>query len=59
MDDQELLDCVEQELFDAMLNGCFIDSHLGYTKYDTASWQVALRADIVARLLDMAKEKNT
>ena len=58
MDDQELLDYVEQELFEVMLNGCDIDSHLGYTKYDTASWQVALRADQVARLLDMAKARQ-
>jgi hypothetical protein len=57
MDDQELLDYVEKAMFDAMLNGCFIEDHLGYNKYDPSTWRVGLTAGQVARLLDMAKGK--
>jgi hypothetical protein len=58
MDDKELLDFVEQELFYAMLNGVATLDHLGYTEFESGSWQVSLRADQIARLLDMAMEKN-
>ena len=59
---EELLDFVEQQMFHAMLNGCSTLDHLGYTDItadSVGSWSVRLRADEVARLLDMAKEKNT
>lgn len=59
MDDKELLDYVEQELFYKMIDGAATRDHLGYTDYAAGSWAVTLRADEVARLLDMAKEKNT
>lgn len=59
MDDQEFLDYVEKLMFVAMLNGCYTLDHLGYTDYAPGSWAVTLRADEVARLLDMAKGKNT
>ena len=59
MDDKELLDFVEQELFYAMLGGVATLDHLGYTEFKSGSWQVSLRADEVARLLDMARGKNT
>lgn len=54
MNDQELLDFVEQHLFDKMFSGCEIDDHLGDTP-DPAPWAVAFRADTVSRLLDLAK----
>jgi hypothetical protein len=59
MDDQELLNFVEQAMFHAMLEGCFVMSNIGYTDFEAGSWSVRLSADEVARLLDMAKEKNT
>jgi hypothetical protein len=59
MNDKELLDYVEQMMFMAMLNGCLIEDHLGYTIFAPGSWSVRFRADEVARLLDMAKGKNT
>lgn len=58
MDDQKLLDYVEQALFDAMLDGCFIEDSLGYKMYSPRTWRVGLNAEQVARLLDMAKGKN-
>ena len=58
MDDKELLDHVEQQLFSVMLSGCSVLDHLGYTDYAPGSWSVSLRADEVARLLDLAKDKN-
>jgi hypothetical protein len=58
MDDKELLDYVEQELFYAMLNGVATLDHLGYTEFESGSWSVRLRADQIARLLDMSKGKN-
>jgi hypothetical protein len=62
MDDKELLNYVELMTFTAMLNGCSTLDHLGYTDItadSVGSWSVSLRADEVARLLDMAKDKNT
>ena len=59
MDDKELLDFVEQKLFYAMLNGVATLDHLGYTEFEAGSWSVSFRADQIARLLDMAMEKNT
>lgn len=60
MTDKELLDHVEQVLISQMLNGCEIEDHLGYKGYTMiGSWSVSFRADIISRLLDMAKEKNT
>jgi hypothetical protein len=55
MDDKELLDFVEQMLFSVMLSGCSTLDHLGYTDYAPGTWAVTLRADEVARLLDLAK----
>ena len=57
MDDKELLDFVEQRMFNVMLEGCLMNDHLGMP-YDVGVWTVAFRSDIIARLLDMAKEKN-
>jgi len=59
MDDKELLDFVEQELFYVMLNGVAVLDHLGYTEFEAGSWSVSFRADEVSRLLDMARGKNT
>jgi len=55
MDDQELLDYVEQKIFCKMIEGCDILDHLGHKKFDSGCWSVSMRADEVARLLDMAK----
>ena len=59
MTDKEFLDYVEQQLFSVMLSGCSIEDHVGYKEYDPGSWRVGLSAEQVARLLDMAKGKNT
>jgi hypothetical protein len=58
MNDKELLDFVEQEMFYAMLGGVAVLDHLGYTDFEAGSWSVSFRADQIARLLDMAKGKN-
>jgi hypothetical protein len=57
MDDKELLDFVEQRMFNVMLEGCLLADHLG-PPTDTGAWSVSFRSDTIARLLDMAKEKN-
>jgi hypothetical protein len=63
MNDKDFLNHVEKSVFETMLEGCFIEAHLGYEKYNPGNWQVRLNAEEVARLLDMAKaktkEKNT
>lgn len=59
MTDEELLDFVETRIIYKMLNGCELDDHFGNRKYDVGSWSVSFRADILSRLVDMAKEKNT
>ena len=58
MDDKELLNYVERKTFQTMLEGCEIMNHLGHQEHEVGSWSVRLRADEVARLLDMAKEKK-
>jgi hypothetical protein len=57
MDDKELLDFVEQRMFNVMLEGCLMNDHLGMP-YDVGVWTVSFRSDTIARLLDMAKEKK-
>jgi hypothetical protein len=57
MTDEGLLDFVEQRMFERMLEGCAMCDHLGVS-YDVGVWSVSFRADIIARLLDMAKEKT-
>ena len=59
MTDKELLEFVERRIFAAMIGGCYIDTHLGNNTHDTGSWVVSLRADVMSRLLDMARETNT
>lgn len=55
MTDKELLDFVEQRLFERMLEGCAMCDHLG-SPYELGVWSVSFSAGIIARLLDMAKE---
>ena len=55
MTDEELLDFVETKTIETMLRGCELDDHLSNKKYDAGSWSVAFRADIISRLIDMAK----
>jgi hypothetical protein len=50
MDDKELLNHVEQEMFHAMLGSVAVLDDLGYTDFDAASWSVPFRADQIARL---------
>lgn len=57
MTDEQLLEYVETKIIFAMLGGCEIDDHLGNRKYDVGSWSVGIRADMLSRLIDMAKEK--
>jgi hypothetical protein len=57
MNDEELLDFVEQRMFDVMLEGCLMNDHLS-TSYGVGVWAASFRVDIIARLLDMAKEKT-
>ena len=64
MTDEELLGFVEAKTIEKMLDGCDIDDHLGYKEYRPGNWAVTFRADIMCRLIDMArqaklKEKNT
>lgn len=59
MDDKELLDYVEQMMFHAMFEGCCVMSNIGYTDFEAGSWSVRLSADQIARLLDLARGKNT
>jgi hypothetical protein len=56
MNDEELLAYVETKVHAQMLDGCVMDDHLGREKYDTGSWVVCLRADLLGRLIDMAKK---
>ena len=57
MTDEELLDAVEAKVYWEMIRGCEVDDHLGRKSYDTGSWTVTLRADLMSRLIDLAKEK--
>ncbi len=57
MTDEELLNFVEQKLFLEMLEGCEMDEYLG-NPLDPAPWAVALRADTLNRLLDIARGKT-
>ncbi len=57
MTDKELLDFVNQRMFNVMLEGCLMDDHLG-TSHDIGVWSVSFSVNIIARLLDMAKEKT-
>jgi hypothetical protein len=57
MNDQELLEYVETKVIEKMLDGCYIDTHLGNKKYDAGSWSVSFRADTLSRLIDMAKKE--
>jgi hypothetical protein len=57
MNDKELLDFVEQRLFERMLEGCEMCDHLG-SPYELGVWSVSFSAGVIARLLDMAKEKT-
>jgi len=56
MIDQKLLEYVECKLFDSMLDGCRVETHLGYKHHDPGRWSVCLRADHLSRLLDLAKD---
>jgi hypothetical protein len=56
MTDKELLEYVEAKVIYKMFDGCVVDDHLG-AKNDVGSWSVSFRADIVSRLIDMAKGK--
>lgn len=61
MTDKELLDFVEQRMFAMMLEGCRMNDHLDKpngTPADIGAWSVSFRVDIIARLLDMAKENT-
>jgi hypothetical protein len=57
MTDKELLEYAETKVIESMLDGCAMDDHLGRKKYDTGSWRVSFRADILSRLIDMARGK--
>lgn len=59
MNDQELLEYIDTKVFYQMMQGCEIDDHLGCTRYDTGSWSVCLRADMMSRLIDLAKKGLT
>ena len=60
MTDEELLQYVETKTIEKMLYGCEIDDHLGYKgKLGVGSWSVSFRADIISRLIDMAREAKT
>ena len=56
MNDEELLEYVETGVFYQMMQGCEIDDHLKNMEYDTGSWSVSLRADLMSRLIDMARK---
>jgi len=56
MIDQKLLEYIEYKVFDSMLDGCRVETHLGYKHHDPGRWSVCLRADHLSRLLDLAKE---
>ena len=58
MTDQELLEYVETHTIEKMLNGCEIDDHLGYEEHEPGNWAVTFRADIISRLIDMAKQNQ-
>jgi len=56
MTDEELLEYAETKVHAQMLQGCEMDDHLGREKYDVGSWVVSMRADLLGRLIDMAKK---
>jgi len=56
MIDQKLLEYIEYKVFDSMLDGCRVETHLGYKQHDPGRWSVCLRADHLSRLLDLAKD---
>jgi hypothetical protein len=56
MIDQKLLEYVEYMLFYTMLDGCRLETHLGYKRHDPGRWSVSLRADHLSQLLDLAKD---
>lgn len=58
MTDEELLAFVETKTIEKMLDGCGIDDHLGYKEYRPGNWAVTFRADIMCRLIDMAKDNR-
>jgi len=58
MNDEELLDFVEAKVIGKMLDGCEIDDHLGNEQYNVGSWAVSFRADIISRLIDMARKNR-
>ncbi len=58
MNDEELLNYVEAKVIEKMLDGCEIDDHLGYKKYDVGAWSVSFRADTLSRLIDMARKSK-
>ena len=55
MTDEELIEYAETKVHAEMLRGCEIDDYLGRKSYDTGSWTVTLRADLMSRLIDMAR----
>jgi len=56
MNDEKFLEYVEFKLFDAMFDGCCVETHLGYEQHDPGAWSVCLRADQMSQLLDLAKD---
>ena len=56
MNDKELLNFVEQQLFHVIIEGVATLDHIGYTDFAPGSWAVSFRADEIARLLDLAKK---
>ena len=53
MTDEELLQCVEAYVIERMLIGSVVDESL-----EIGGWGLKLRADIVSRLIDMARESR-
>jgi hypothetical protein len=57
MTDQELIEYMETKVIREMLEGCEMDDHLRHKNYDVNSWSVSFRADMLSRLIDLAKGK--
>ena len=58
MTDQELIEYMETKVIRKMLEGCEINDHLRRKNYDVNSWSVSFRADMLSRLIDLAKGKE-
>jgi hypothetical protein len=55
MTDQELIEYMETKVIREMLEGCEMDDHLRRKNYDVNSWSVSFRADMLSRLIDLAR----